>query len=372
MTIMPRILVDARLPWGSGIGRYVRNIVPSVAARMPSVSFTLLISPVDAERANILAADWSNVTVKATPIGSFSLGEQTKLPGLAREYDLTWFTNYWVPLRWSGRFVTTVHDLIHLEPSFPASAMKRIAAARTFGKVRRDAAHIIFDSRFSARVFEKAVGTPRKSSVVHLGIDHVGAPPVMASGHKRGKTALAVAAAKKHKNLPLLLDAWREANLKDWQLTLVTPSDDLRSSIDLTEQAERIANVHILRGISDTDLDALYASAGFVLVPSRYEGFGLPLLEAMRAGAPVISSTAPSLVEVASGALIPFVDPDDREGWIQAIRTMAIGCETAGDWQNAVSARNRVIAEGFTWDKAGAHTADILNSALAGGSQAYQ
>jgi len=360
------ILVDARLPWGSGIGRYVRNIVPPVAARMPSAGFTLLVSPADAERATAIVASSTNITVRTTPIGPFSLREQVVLPRLAREYDLTWFTNYWVPLRWPGRFVTTVHDLIHLEPSFPASTAKRIAAARTFAKVRRDAAHVVFDSRFSARVFDKYVGAPRAASVVHLGIDHAGTPDLPSPGQERGRTALAVAASKEHKNLPLLLSAWQEAQLEGWQLTIVTPNDNLRSSIDLTEQAERTANVRILRGISDAELDALYASAGFVLVPSRYEGFGLPLLEAMRAGAPVVSSIAPSMVEVASGALIPFVDADDREGWVRAIRATAAECGPSTEWQQAVSDRNRAVAHSFTWNRAALLTAGILERALAG------
>lgn len=368
MTATHRILVDARLPWGSGIGRYVRNIVPPVAVRMPSARFTLLVSPGDAARANALAAAGTGIEVRTTTIRPFSLREQTALPVLARDHDLTWFTNYWVPLRWRGRFVATVHDLIHLDPRFPVSRAKRYAAARTFAKVARDAAHIVFVSRFSARVFAAEIGTPHAGSVVHHGIDHADiASP--APDRTRDKIALVVAAAKEHKNLPLLLDAWAEAAPDGWQLVVVTPADDLRSSIDLTPHAGEGAGrstVRILRGITDAELGDLYATAGFALVPSRYEGFGLPLLEAMRAGMPVVSSTADALVEVASGALIPFVDPDDREGWIQAIRAIAAACETDGELQRAVAARNRTIAEGFTWDRAGARTAEILSRVLAG------
>lgn len=359
-----RVLVDARLPWGSGIGRYVRNIVPLVAVRMPSTQFTLLVAPDDVARAEDAASRCANVTVQTTEIRPFSLSEQTILAALASDHDLTWFTNYWVPLRWRGRFVATVHDLIHIDPRFPASAAKRFAAARTFAKVRRDARHVIFVSRFSSRVFAADIGTPQASSVVHHGIDHVGVAAGTSAAPARGRTALVVAAAKEHKNLPLLVEAWKQAGLLDWQLAIVTPDDNLRSSIDLAEQVRRTANVEVYRGITDDQLSALYAKAGFALVPSRYEGFGLPLLEAMRAGTPVVSSTADALVEVASGALIPFVDADDRDGWVQAIRDMAIRCGPTDEWQQAVSRHNRVIAESFTWDKAAVLTADILKNAL--------
>lgn len=357
-----RILVDARLPWGSGIGRYVRNIVPLVAKHMSHKHFTLLVAPGDIERAEDAIANCANITVLATTIKPFSLGEQTGLAALADDHELTWFTNYWVPLRWRGRFVATVHDLIHLDPRFPASVVKRFAASRTFAKVRRDAEHVIFVSRFSARVFTADIGMPRASSVVHHGIDHAGIGIRGNTASERSRIALVVAAAKEHKNLPLMLEAWKQADLTDWQLAIVTPNDDLRSSIDLVEQAGRIGNVQIHRGISDDALSALYANAGFALVPSRYEGFGLPLLEAMRAGTPVVSSTADALVEVASGALIPFVDPDDREGWVQAICDMASKCGPTNEWQQGISRHNRVIADSFTWSKAAILTAGILNA----------
>lgn len=358
-----RILIDARLPWGSGIGRYVRNIVPLVAARMADTSFTLLVSPTDESYAAGALHACPTVAVQATPIRPFSLAEQLTLPTLAQRYDLTWFTNYWVPLRWRGRFVATVHDLIHLDPAFPASPVRRFAAARTFAKLRRDAAHFLFVSRFTEGEFTARVGIPRSASVVQHGIDHAGtasdAPDVA-----RTRTALIVAAAKEHKNVPLILDAWARAALPDWQLVLVTPADDLRSSIDLAAQAARTPGVSIRRGIPDADLAALYATAGFVIVPSRYEGFGLPLLEAMHAGAPVLSSTAPALMEVAGGATVPAIAPDDRDGWIAAIRAMATECGPSSDRQAAIAAHNRAHAMGFTWARTADRTAEILAAAL--------
>ncbi|MDP1028787.1 glycosyltransferase family 1 protein [Sphingomonas sp. KR1UV-12] len=354
-----RILVDARLPWGSGIGRYVRNILPPVAARMPDAAFTLLVAPADAVRAGEVMAPHANVTVRASPIRPFSLAEQLRLPLLARRYDLTWFTNYWVPLGWRGRFVATVHDLIHLDPAFPTSRLRRVLAARTFAKIRRDAAHVVFVSRFTHGAFTARLGPPRAASVVHHGIDHLGAgsgDPVA----PRERFALVVAAAKAHKNLPLLLDAWARAALPDWRLVLVTPADDLRSSIDLAP----VPGLTIRRGIADAELAGLYASAGFVIVPSRHEGFGLPLLEAMRAGAPVLASTAPALVEVAGDVPLTFVSPDDRDGWVVAIRAMAAGCVPLSPRQAAIAAQGHAHARGFTWARAADATARVLEAAL--------
>ncbi len=356
-----RVLVDARLPWGSGIGRYVRNILPGVAARLPDVDFSLLVSPADVARAHD-AELGGNVRIVASTIRPFSLAEQLQLPGLAARYDLTWFTNYWMPLRWKGRAVTTVHDLMHLDPRFPASNARRFAATQTFAKVRRDAAHVLFVSRFTAREFVARVGQPIASTVVHHGIDHQGMTRLVANVPRR-RSALVVAASKEHKNLSLLLDAWALAAVPEWELTIVMPDDDLRSSVNIADQAARIREVRILRGISDDALGALYADTGLVMVPSRYEGFGLPLLEAMRAGAPVISSTAEALVEVASGALIPMVSPADLHGWAEAIRVATTPRNAATE--AAIIERNRAVAWAFTWDRAANQTADLLSAELA-------
>jgi glycosyltransferase involved in cell wall biosynthesis len=359
-----RILIDARLPWGSGIGRYVQNILPPVARRMSSDTFTLAVFRADEARARAATALCQNVTVKAVPIAPFSLSEQLSLEPLARNHDLTWFTNYWVPLRWRGRFVATVHDLIHVDPQFPASAFKRALARLTFRKVQRHAAQVIFVSRFSATTFVRTFGAPANFSIVHHGIDHGGSAFERPTERARTRMALVVGAFKAHKNLAMLLRAWQKADLHDWELTLVAPSDPVLSSVDISAAAERTPRVRVLRGIDDAALADLYTECGFVLVPSRYEGFGLPLLEAMSAGAPVVASTAPALVEVASGALLPFVDPADGEGWVQAIRSMAHTCGPSNAWQQMISERNRAVARSFTWERAADATAGVLRAAL--------
>lgn len=361
------ILVDARVGWGSGIGRYVANILPPVARLLAGVRLTVLVLPGDLDRAGAALDGASGITIRPCPIMPFSLAEQLRLPALARGCDLTWFTNYWVPLRWQGPFVVTIHDMLHQEPSlFPASPPKRLLSRQTFAHVAAHARAVMFDSRFTRAEFERRFGSPRAGGVVHLGIDHGGwdagdTRPLAA----RERRILVVASAKQHKNFALLLDAWSRAQpSENWILTIVTPDQDLRSFVDVAALSSGAGRVELVQGLDDGALAALYRRSAIVATPSLYEGFGLPLLEGLAAGALPVSSTAESLVEIAGGARVIFVNGRDVEGWAEAIeRACGLVDEAAPELASLIEA-NRRHAVTFTWDRAARQTAAFLSDAL--------
>lgn len=367
MTDPACVLVDARIGWGSGIGRYVENLVPLVAARMPDLRFDVAVQARDLATARAGLSGVPNLRVIETDIPGFSLAEQWRLPRLGSDYALTWFTNYWVPLRWSGRFVATVHDLMHLEPSiFPASLPKRRLARLTFGKVARDAAGVLFVSRFSQRTFDRRFGAPVRSAVTHLGIDHRGfdAPPD-AIPEKRPRL-LVVAAAKAHKNFAIVLDAWAQAHVAPhWTLTIVTPDDaGLRSMIDLRVAGGR-NRVERRRDVTNAELQMLYCDSAALLMPSLYEGFGLPLLEGMAAGTSCIAAPADALVEIASGGIVDFVNGRDLPGWIAAIERLCAAADAASPALTTERERNMAHAARFRWATTAEHTVPVLRAALA-------
>lgn len=104
-------------------------------------------------------------------------------------------------------------------------------------------------------------------------------------------------------------------------------------------------------------LDVLYAGAGLFVYPSRYEGFGLPVVEAMAHGIPCISGNAACLIEVAQGAA-KIVDPDNIESFSQAIAE-ALGSAT---WREQAADAGRVTASRYCWDRCAAETAQIYRS----------
>lgn len=360
-----KLLVDARTGWGHGIGRVIANTVPRVARLRPSWQFDALVPPDYVATAEVAFADTPNLSVVPSAIEPFSPAEQVALPRLAPTYDLTWFTNYWVPLAWRGRFAVTVHDMLHLLPDLlPASWPKRALARQTFSKVRRDAVAVMFDSRFTERAFAQMIGKPRGRGItVPLGGDHLDydAPRSVA---ERSRRLLVVAASKKHKNFALLFEAWRRARVPEgWTLTVITPGEMLRSSVDLAAMAGQESRIDIRRGVSNAELASLYADSAILLMPSLYEGFGLPLLEGMLAGALCISSTAGSMVEIAEGAFVQFVNGDDLVGWTGAIEeACAIVDSGAPDLQPLLQ-HNIVRARRFRWDRTAEQVAAIFDTA---------
>jgi hypothetical protein len=363
-----KILIDARLGWGSGIGRYVTNTVPLVARLLPHVKFDLLVGKDDLAAANAVAARAPNVHPMVSPLRAFSLGEQLHFPKVAKGYDLVWFTNYWVPLAFRGRYYAMVHDMLHLERDlFPASLLKRVLSYLTFRHVAKSAAAISFLSRFSQREFERRFKSKAQVAIASCGMDHADwqmfdpeHPP------KKDRRLLVVAAAKKHKNFRIAVDAFLRAKIApEWRLTIVTPNDKLRSSIDLQEFVESGSRVDFRQGLTNTELRDLYGCTAILLMPSLYEGFGLPLAEGLQAGAICISSTAGSLVEVGQGADITYCNANDLEGWIAAIEAECNRFDTS-KIDHIITSKNMRHACGFTWSAVAQKISKLITGVLDG------
>jgi glycosyltransferase involved in cell wall biosynthesis len=348
--------LDARKLRDGGIGSYIRGLLFCYAADPRGDRFVAIVPPADHGRTR-----WpgSAVTETVARAGKYGLLEHVIVPAVARRagVELLHEPHYTLPLGWSGPAVVTIHDLIHLQ--FPGHYPPGAALYARFmaGAAARRARLVLVDSS-AARddVIERLHVPAAKLRVVPLGVS-VGlvAPPrdaVTAWRTARGLPAdyvLYVGARKRHKNLELLIDAWGSMPSATRPL-LVLSGERWGADEPLARRARQRGVEQAVRFsgplAGDSDLACLYAGAALYVQPSLAEGFGLPPLEAMACGTPVLSSNAGALAEVLGDAAC-LLPPHDPEAWAAAIVSLLGDAAERGRLVSAGVAR----AAGFTWER---------------------
>jgi glycosyltransferase involved in cell wall biosynthesis len=280
------------------------------------------------------------------------------------------------PFRRSCPAVITVHDLAFLR--FPG--LQTDASQRYYGQITRaveSAEHIIAVSESTKRDLVSLAGaSTRKISVVYEAAGPAFRPTsadAVAAARQRygieGDYILFVSTIEPRKNIPFLLQAY--ARLREtWsssdplpRLVLAGRKGWLYDSVFAVLEQLRLGDAVVCTGgVAIADLPALYSGALFFVLPSLYEGFGLPVLEAMSCGAPVITSNISSLPEVTGDAAL-LVDPQDMVGLCTAMKRL---CQDQPLRQD-LSRRGMTRAAGFSWERAACETLAVYRTA--GGAQ---
>jgi glycosyltransferase involved in cell wall biosynthesis len=157
------------------------------------------------------------------------------------------------------------------------------------------------------------------------------------------------------KNLPAIVDAWRELR-RSHPVELVLAG---RRRAEFPEPRAE-PGLEVTGQVTDQELASLYSGAIATLYPSLYEGFGLPVLEAMQCGSPVIASRDPAVSEV-SGSAALLLDPRDTNAWLEAMRAML----TRPEWRAAWTEQGLVRAAGFSWNRTAVQTRGVYQEAVA-------
>jgi alpha-1,3-rhamnosyl/mannosyltransferase len=293
------------------------------------------------------------------------------LPRAARRAHLDLFhaPSYTAPLGGPRPLVLTIHDVSY-ERHPEWYPYKRDPVRRAFYRhSARSADRIITDSAFSKDEIVAAYGLePETIAVVPLAAAAIFAPgprlPLPAGWPSR--FVLHVGDLHARRNLPMLARALaavrtRAATLHD--VTLVLAGVDRDAGDTLREVSARAggAPLVVFAGQTpDSTLLALYRSAAALVYPSRYEGFGLPPLEAMACGVPVIAAAAASIPEVVGRAGV-LLDPDDEAGWADAIQQVLEDPAHAA----RLAAAGLERASSFSWQRTAIETARVYRSLLA-------
>jgi len=326
---MERLLCDARWIGAHGIGRFAAEVL----ARLPEHR-RLVRGPKPLSLADPL---WLSFQVAA-------------------HYPCVFFSpGFNPPPVCPFPFVFTIHDLIHIQAPAETTVAKRLYYRLIVKPAARRASRVLTVSRYSrARILEWS-GLP-EDRVVNVG-NGVG-PPFQHDGPRRGggRYILYVGNSRPHKGLYSLLLAF--CGLADTELRLVLAGQLSAATARNLKSLGIRTRTEIVNCPSDEELATLYHGAVMLVMPSLVEGFGLPALEAMACGTPVIASNAAALPEVVGDAGV-LVDPFD----VASLQSEMESLLASPARRDAMRVRGLERARQFTWDNVAAKVRDVLQEA---------
>ena len=312
------LTIDQRWEGPHGIGRFARE----VAARIPHQPLGLTGKPLH-------------------PLDPFKLHQ-----ALRKNPSNTFFSPGFNP-PWGNpcRFFFTIHDLIHLEVPEETGALKRLFYEALIRPALKQAEAIFTVSEFSkSRIADWGRVSPEKIIVVGNGVSQSFTPEGERWQGTHRPYFLYVGNHKPHKNTHGLISAFGQSGTHKGMDLLLTgfPTPELEALVASLSLGE---SVKFLGVVDEPTLAALYRGTRALVLPSWYEGFGLPLVEAMASGAPVLSSNRTSLPEI-GGDAVRYFDPGDPESLVEGLRQFE--AEEASD---TLRDKGLERAKRFNWDQ---------------------
>jgi glycosyltransferase involved in cell wall biosynthesis len=356
-----RIAIDARKLRDYGIGTYVRNLLRQLARQDSATEYVLLCHESDCAVVTDLAPNFRAIAENA---GAYSIKEQFAIPGDLRRaaVDLFHAPHYVLPPLTPCRSVVTIHDCIHLRfPQYLPSRLGYAYARASMWTATHRAARVLTVSEASKRDILRYFSVPEsRIDVIYNAIDdrfwQEPTPEQMERVRQRYQlTAPFVLYAgniKPYKNLERLIESFhlmRQSHPELCDVQLLIIGDEISKYATLRRAVHKNKlhkHVRFFGFVSDETLAALYRLADVFVFPSLYEGFGLPPLEAMASGTPVIASNVSSLPEVLGTAAL-MIDPYEPAEIAEAMRRVLVDPALRADLRGRGLARARE----FSWER---------------------
>jgi glycosyltransferase involved in cell wall biosynthesis len=356
------IAVDVRMMWSSGIGSYIRNLIPQVMEIRSKDHFYLLGRHEAMERLEAFKKPNASWVEAKAPV--YSLCEQWEFTHITpRDTDLFWSPFYVHPVFKKCRLLVTVHDVFHIgEPSQVKRFHRRLFARFMFNHLARKADAVLAVSSFTQGELLRLTGIDsRKVHVIHNGVNQswFNVQKLPQSPHPK-PYLLFVGNVKPHKNLGRLLKAYETLKAQiPHDLVLVGQKEGFITgdSAILKETEKLEGRVHFTGIADDKALQQFYAHASLLVVPSLYEGFGLPPLEAMACGCPVAVSKVTSLPEVCGDAALYF-DPLNIGEMADRIKELL----QDNKLRETLIKKGLEQAKKFSWDVSAKETNKVIES----------
>jgi glycosyltransferase involved in cell wall biosynthesis len=370
-----KIGIDARKLQDFGIGTYVRNLIRALAqvdAGGGGVRYSLLVRPEDRDQLAYLPGHFELV-VESAPV--YSARELLTLSWRLwrQRLDLYHATHYVLPALLSSRVVVTIHDIIHLlYPEFLPSRLAFFYARRMIHRSLARGDRIVAVSQNTrADLMQHFAVDGRKIEVIHNGVEDVFRQRLPEDQIERWLRSLGISRPyllfvgnpKPHKNLDTVVQAYARArSLAPFDAPLVCVGNRSGSEFKIRQRAEHLGlgdQVRLLGHVAHEALPAIYQGATLFLYPTLYEGFGLPVVEAMASGVAVITSNTSALKEIAQG-YAHLVDPLDIPAMARAIAQ----CMAEPDHREALARLGLRRAQDFRWEQTARKTLALYLSVL--------
>ena len=369
-----RIAIDARKLRDYGIGTYIRNLLRHLARLDDRSEYVVICREEDCTFVSELGENFRAVAERS---GSYSVREQFAVPlDLRREgADLFHAPHYVLPALTPCRSVVTIHDCIHLRfPQYLPNRLGYAYARSSLWVAAHRSARVLTVSEASKRDILQYFDVPEsKVAVIPNAIDErfSEAPPpdevvrVQERYQLYDPFILYAGNIKPHKNLERLIEAFhtlRRGELEHVKLLII--GDEISKYATLRRSVHRYQlhkHVRFFGFVPDATLAILYRLARVFVFPSLYEGFGLPPLEAMASGTPVVTSNVSALPEVVGDAAM-LIDPYQPEAIAGAIRRVLTDDRLREDMRERGLARARQ----FSWDRSVQRVREIYGEVLAG------
>lgn len=365
----------------SGTATYTRQMARLLAQHQVDVAPTLYLRGADSRAPEIPTVRVRNPLDRMqSAVGrriSKLAWEEVVLPATsaARRDDLLHYPYFAAPAAAATPVVVTIHDLITLVMPGYHRSRQSSAYARLMARLAARADAVITVSDYSRREIIRVLGVPEER--VHVTYEAAGTefspsgkPDEQESLRARyglpSRFVLYLGGAERRKNIETVLRAWKSASgrgkIEEFGLVIVArfpPADSLYPDIPALARNLELGDVHFIDSIPEVDKAAFYRAASAFVYPSAYEGFGLPPLEAMACGTPVVAANATSLPEIIGDGGV-LVSPFDVSAWAEALEQVLI----SGTLRAAMRDRGLRRAVQFSWDRTVHETVAVYRDVL--------
>jgi glycosyltransferase involved in cell wall biosynthesis len=365
MATQKTLCIDLRWIDASGVGMYIKGIMPGLIQKLSDVSIVGL-----GDRGRLGEFSWSragNVRLIDCRAERYSLAEQIQLPlAIPSGSDIFFSPYYTIPLLYRGRLAVTVHDMSHLVvPEIVNNPKKRHYARTMYRSLRKRAAVIFTVSNFSRNELLRLTVGPNGDNILptHLGISSDWYSAAALPAVRSHPYFVCVGNLKPYKNLGRLVEAFLQIKGRVQEDLLIVGKSEGLITGESKEFFERVRGasdrIELTGPVSHRDLLSLVGHASALIMPSLYEGFGLPPVEAMAAGVPVAVAQAGSMPEVCGDAALYF---DPRQ--VQDIADKLVEIASDSALRKELKEKGLERSKVYTWDACSEKTAGALRANL--------